>query len=105
MKRLWIMLMVALLAGTVLMALVGGSWEISDLLGQGDRITADSQYLPILFLILLAAFTKSAQFPFHLWLPHAMAAPTPVSALLHAVAVVKAGVFTILKIVIFIFNI
>ena len=56
-------------------------------------IQASDWYLPALILILLGAFTKSAQFPFHFWLPHAMAAPTPVSAYLHSATMVKAGLF------------
>jgi multicomponent K+:H+ antiporter subunit A len=61
--------------------------------GRGTQIRASDWYLPALILILLGAFTKSAQFPFHFWLPHAMAAPTPVSAYLHSATMVKAGVF------------
>jgi multicomponent Na+:H+ antiporter subunit A len=83
----------ALLAGLVLMALVGGSWEISELLTKGEAITTSALYLPILILVLLGAFTKSAQFPFHFWLPNAMAAPAPVSTYLHSATMVKAGIY------------
>lgn len=83
----------ALLAGLVMVALVGGSWEISELLNRGDVITGSSLYLPILILMLAGAFTKSAQFPFHFWLPNAMAAPTPVSTYLHSATMVKAGIY------------
>ncbi|RMF03927.1 MAG: putative monovalent cation/H+ antiporter subunit A [Chloroflexi bacterium] len=83
----------ALMAGLVMMALVGGSWEISELLNRGDVITGSSLYVPILILVLAGAFTKSAQFPFHFWLPNAMAAPTPVSTYLHSATMVKAGIY------------
>ena len=87
----------ALLAGLVLLGQVGGSWELTTLLNQSAAIQANSLYLPILLLILLGAFTKSAQFPFHIWLPNAMAAPTPVSAYLHSATMVKAGVFLLAR--------
>jgi len=87
----------ALLAGVVLLGWIGGSWEFSELLLQGELIRSHALYLPILLLILAAAFTKSAQFPFHFWLPNAMAAPTPVSAYLHSATMVKAGVYLLAR--------
>ncbi len=87
----------ALLAGLVLLAQVGGSWELSALLDQGARVQADPRFPLLLALILLGAFTKSAQFPFHFWLPNAMAAPTPVSAYLHSATMVKAGVYLLAR--------
>lgn len=87
----------ALLAGLILLGLIGGSWDLSVLLVQDGGITADPLYLPALILILLGAFTKSAQFPFHFWLPNAMAAPTPVSAYLHSATMVKAGVYLLAR--------
>jgi multicomponent K+:H+ antiporter subunit A len=83
----------ALLAGLLLIGQTVGSFALADVLAAGDTIRASSHYPLILALVLLGAFTKSAQFPFHFWLPHAMAAPTPVSAFLHSATMVKAGVF------------
>ena len=87
----------AMLGGFVLLGQIGGSYEISVLATQAARIQADPMFVPALLLILLGAFTKSAQFPFHFWLPDAMAAPTPVSAYLHSATMVKAGVFLLMR--------
>jgi len=83
----------ALLGGLLLLYQITGSFELSEVLAANDRIIAHPLYEPMLVLVVLGAFTKSAQFPFHFWLPHAMAAPTPVSAYLHSATMVKAGVF------------
>jgi multicomponent Na+:H+ antiporter subunit A len=87
----------AMLLGLVFMGLVGGSMRIDELLAQGDVLQSSPAYLPILLLILLGAFTKSAQTPFHIWLPDAMRAPSPVSAYLHSATMVKAGIYLLAR--------
>jgi multicomponent Na+:H+ antiporter subunit A len=87
----------SLLAGLLILGEVGGSLRFSDLLSGRELIQADPLYAPIVILILLGAFTKSAQVPFHFWLPSAMAAPAPVSAYLHSATMVKAGVYLLAR--------
>ncbi|SMP28924.1 monovalent cation/H+ antiporter subunit A [Shimia sagamensis] len=83
----------AMIGGMLILGNIVGSYNLTDILAQGELIKASEWYMPALILILIGAFTKSAQFPFHFWLPHAMAAPTPVSAYLHSATMVKAGIF------------
>ena len=87
----------AMLAGFLLLGHVAGSYELTEIFAAREIIQSSPLYLPILILILLGVFTKSAQFPFHFWLPQAMAAPTPVSAYLHSATMVKAGVFMLAR--------
>lgn len=83
----------ALLASLLLLGHITGTYELHEVLQKIELIHSSELYLPTLVLFLLGAFTKSAQFPFQFWLPHAMSAPTPVSAYLHSATMVKAGVF------------
>ncbi|MFP4544736.1 MAG: putative monovalent cation/H+ antiporter subunit A [Candidatus Kapaibacterium sp.] len=87
----------AMLAGLLLLSLATGTQSIQEMKVMSAMIISHDYYLPALILILLGAFTKSAQFPFHFWLPNAMEAPTPVSAYLHSATMVKAGVFLLAR--------
>ncbi|MEQ1128818.1 monovalent cation/H+ antiporter subunit A [Acinetobacter johnsonii] len=87
----------AMLGGFILLGQITGTYEIDQILTMTAQIQSHTLFVPTLLLILLGAFTKSAQFPFHFWLPNAMAAPTPVSAYLHSATMVKAGIFLVAR--------
>jgi multicomponent K+:H+ antiporter subunit A len=87
----------AMLGGVLLIGSIVGSFELSAVFAAREMLQAHALFPVALGLVLLGAFTKSAQFPFHFWLPEAMAAPTPVSAYLHSATMVKAGVFLLAR--------
>jgi multicomponent Na+:H+ antiporter subunit A len=87
----------ALLGGLVLLGFAADTWQISEMFQRVEVISESALTVPALVLIALGAFTKSAQTPFHFWLPNAMSAPTPVSAYLHSATMVKAGVFLLAR--------
>lgn len=87
----------AMLAGFLVLGSIGGTFRISGLMADPSALTADPAYPVALVLVAVGAFTKSAQWPFHFWLPNAMAAPTPVSSYLHSATMVKAGVYLLAR--------
>jgi len=87
----------ALFAGILLIGMTLGTFSFTEVLARSNELVASSWAIPIAVLIMIGAFTKSAQFPFHFWLPNAMAAPTPASAYLHSATMVKLGVFLLAR--------
>ncbi|MCB2197745.1 MAG: DUF4040 domain-containing protein [Bacteroidetes bacterium] len=87
-----------LLFAAILIGNITGTYEISKIIEQGISLTEHPQYTLVFILVLIAVLTKSAQFPFHFWLPGAMQAPTPVSAYLHSATMVNAGIYLLLRI-------
>ncbi|TWI59616.1 Na+/H+ antiporter subunit A [Halalkalibacter nanhaiisediminis] len=87
----------AMLAGFIMLSMMTNTYSIREMISEIDVISTHTLFLPAMILILLGAFTKSAQFPFSIWLPDAMEAPTPVSAYLHSATMVKAGIYLVAR--------
>lgn len=87
----------AMLGGFLLLHLMTGSFSVREIISMAGDISTEPLFITALVLVLLGAFTKSAQFPFHIWLPDAMEAPTPVSAYLHSATMVKAGIYMVAR--------
>ncbi len=87
----------AMLAGFILLSIMTDTFSVRDMIAQVNTLPEHALFIPAMLLILLGAFTKSAQFPFHIWLPDAMEAPTPVSAYLHSATMVKAGIYLVAR--------
>ncbi|KMT61328.1 Na+ H+ antiporter subunit A [Listeria fleischmannii 1991] len=86
-----------MLGGFIMLHIMTDSFSIREILAASEAISQNALFIPAMILILLGAFTKSAQVPFHIWLPDAMEAPTPVSAYLHSATMVKAGIYVVAR--------
>ena len=86
-----------MLTGFIMLAMITDTYSIREMIAQVDNIQSHSLFIPAMVLILIGAFTKSAQFPFSIWLPDAMEAPTPISAYLHSATMVKAGIYLVAR--------
>jgi multicomponent Na+:H+ antiporter subunit A len=87
----------ALLAGLILLAQISGGWSLQAVAASGPVLREDPRLPAALVLVFIGCFTKSAQFPFHFWLPNAMTAPTPASAYLHSATMVKLGIYLLAR--------
>ena len=87
----------SMLAGFLMLYVASGTFSIREIIADVATVSEHTLFVPALLLVLLGAFTKSAQFPFHIWLPDAMEAPTPVSAYLHSATMVKAGIYLVAR--------
>ncbi len=87
----------SMLAGFILLAMITDTYSIREMISKAGMIRSHSFFVPAMILVLLGAFTKSAQFPFSIWLPDAMEAPTPVSAYLHSATMVKVGIYLVAR--------
>jgi multicomponent Na+:H+ antiporter subunit A len=87
----------ALLAAFILLAQITGTWSLQAIIASGPQLTEDPRLPVVLLLLFIGCFTKSAQFPFHFWLPNAMSAPTPASAYLHSATMVKLGIYLLAR--------
>lgn len=87
----------AMLAGLIMLTMMTDTYSIREMMNSISNVATNTLFLPAMILILIGAFTKSAQFPFSIWLPDAMEAPTPISAYLHSATMVKAGIYLVAR--------
>jgi multicomponent Na+:H+ antiporter subunit A len=87
----------AMLAGFIILGIISETYSIREMVSNAEIFSSHSLFIPAMILLLVGAFTKSAQFPFSIWLPDAMEAPTPISAYLHSATMVKAGIYLVAR--------